>query len=127
MTPSASNRVMAILAVATALLLVFSGWISVTHFWLQAQVAFSCEQSRDIEEMRKRAVEADTPDAAEILRYVSNDSPSESELKKFTGVARIVERQRAMVIREIIAALRSKTGEDLGELPGPWIKKYAKQ
>ncbi len=118
---------MAILAVATALLLVFSGWISVTHFWLQAQVAFSCEQSRDIEEMRKRAVEADTPDAAEILRYVSNDSPSESELKKFTGVARIVERQRAMVIREIIAALRSKTGEDLGELPGPWIKKYAKQ
>jgi hypothetical protein len=38
----------------------------------------------------------------------------------------MVEQARASAIREIIAELRKKTGEDLGDDPEVWIKKYGR-
>jgi hypothetical protein len=37
----------------------------------------------------------------------------------------MVERERALAERDIIAYLRAKTGQDLGESPEAWIQKYA--
>jgi hypothetical protein len=34
--------------------------------------------------------------------------------------------ERASAIREVIAYLRKKTGEDLGDDPQKWIEKYGK-
>ena len=38
---------------------------------------------------------------------------------------RVVERERDRDIRDVIAYLRTKTGEDLGDDPGKWIVKYS--
>lgn len=38
---------------------------------------------------------------------------------------RMVEQAQASTVREIIAYLRNKTGEDLGDSAEPWIQKYA--
>jgi hypothetical protein len=40
---------------------------------------------------------------------------------------RMVERERTLAVRDIISYLRTKTGQDLGENPEPWIQKYAKK
>jgi hypothetical protein len=37
----------------------------------------------------------------------------------------MVERERTNTFHEIIAHLRAKTGEDLGDDPEKWIQKYA--
>jgi hypothetical protein len=42
-------------------------------------------------------------------------------------VDRMVERDRALAVRDILACLRIKTGEDLGDSPEAWIQKYAKR
>jgi hypothetical protein len=39
----------------------------------------------------------------------------------------MVESARGQSVREILAYLRTKTGEDLGTDPEVWIKKYAKR
>jgi hypothetical protein len=36
----------------------------------------------------------------------------------------MVERERALAVRDIISHLRAKTGQDLGENPETWIQKY---
>lgn len=37
---------------------------------------------------------------------------------------KILERERARIIRDIIESLRKKTGEDLGDEPEKWIHNY---
>jgi len=38
---------------------------------------------------------------------------------------RIVERERDRDIRDVVAYLRTKTGDDLGDDPAKWIEKYS--
>jgi hypothetical protein len=40
---------------------------------------------------------------------------------------RIVERERALAMQEILDDLRAKTGEDLGGNPESWIQKYGER
>jgi hypothetical protein len=42
------------------------------------------------------------------------------------GLDPFVERERQRSIREVIGALRAKTGTDLGDDPQKWIEKYAR-
>ena len=74
------------------------------------------------EERRLAAVKGDIQQAAENLKsvaeYKSLKVPAEGDL----GRALKVVRQAA--IREIIARMRTLSGDDLGEDPEPWIKKY---
>jgi len=78
-------------------------------------------------EMRTRSLQADSADAAGNLEYVVGYYPSGSKQETGSRLDRIVERERALAVRDIIAHLRIKTGEDLGENPEAWIKKYAKR
>jgi hypothetical protein len=65
--------------------------------------------------------------AAESLQYVVGYYPSGSKQETGSRLDRMVEQERALATRDIIAYLRSKTGEDLGERPEAWIQKYAKR
>jgi hypothetical protein len=65
-------------------------------------------------------------DAADCLAYAAHYYPSGSKQETDSQLDRIVERDRALAVRDIIMRLREKTGEDLGNTPEPWIQKYAK-
>ena len=43
---------------------------------------------------------------------------------KNPALKRVVEHERARMIRDLIADLRMKTGQNLGDDPVPWIRKY---
>jgi hypothetical protein len=61
------------------------------------------------------------------LEYVVGYYPSGSKQETGSQLDRMVERESARAVKEIIAYLRTKTGEDLGANPKPWIQKYAKK
>lgn len=76
-----------------------------------------------LERDRDKALAADVPSAAVILHYV--DEGQNTKQTPGSYLDRICSLQRTNVIRDIISYLRKKTGEDLGDAPGPWVLKYA--
>jgi hypothetical protein len=108
-------------------LLVLTGCLVWRHGWLTIRVVFASEQTKIFEEMRTRALQSDPAGAAGCLEYVVNYYPSGSKQETGSRLDRMVERERAIAERDIIAHLRIKTGQDLGESPEPWIEKYAKR
>ncbi len=70
---------------------------------------------------RFMAVHAEPKQAVDIL--YSLDSSPDTNTSYF---AKIYEIERAAVIRDIIVYLRQKTGEDFGDDPKKWIKRYDK-
>jgi hypothetical protein len=93
----------------------------------RSTLAFASEQTRIFEEMRTRAVRSDVATAAGCLENVVNYYPSGTKQETGSQLDFIVERERTLAVRDIVADLRSKTGENLGENPEAWIKKYAKR
>ena len=53
--------------------------------------------------------------------------PSGSKQEAGFRLDRMVELERTAAARDIVAYLRTKTGEDLGTSPEAWIQKYAKR
>lgn len=100
-------------------------------FWsygsLKIRVAFASEQIKIFDEMRTRALTSDPAGAAGCLDYVVGYYPSGSKQETGSRLDRLVEHERTLAARDIVAYLRTKTGEDLGESPGAWIRKYAKK
>jgi hypothetical protein len=90
-------------------------------------VAWASEQTQIFDEMRTKALQSDAPGAAGCLEYVVGYYPSGSKQETGSQLDRMVERGRTLAARDIIAYLRAKTGEDLGESPEAWIQKYAKR
>lgn len=114
--------------VAFTLLLLGTVVLLWQHGWLHVRVSFAEEQTEIFEAMRTKALEAnDAKTAAECLNYVVNYYPSGSKQEAGTKMDSIVERARTAAVREIIADLRGKTGENLGEDPDAWIGKYARR
>ncbi len=74
------------------------------------------------EERRLAAVKGDMQQAAQGLKSVVEYEPLKVPASGDLGRALKLVRQGA--IREIIARMRTLSGEDLGEDPEPWIKKY---
>lgn len=94
---------------------------------LKIQVAFASEQTQIFEAMRVKSETSDVEEAASCLRYVVYYYPSGTKQKTGSQLDLIVERERALVVKDIIADLRVKTGKDLGDDPEAWIQKYAEQ
>ena len=80
---------------------------------------------RDLDKCRDWALQAEPQKAVEYLDML-DQSPPKSWTAHRGNLGRVIEIERASAIREIIAYLRKKTGEDLGDDPKKWIQKYEK-
>ena len=71
---------------------------------------------------RDWALHSDVPKAATILGYVRDGTNTKQ--KPGSSLDQMCSLERSNAIVDIIAYLRAKTGEDLGDRPDPWIEKY---
>lgn len=76
---------------------------------------------RIIEEDRDWALEQDVTNAVERLYKLQ--APS-LPFPKDHPAAHFIERERRRAVRDVIAYLRLKTGQNLGDEPEPWILAY---
>jgi hypothetical protein len=127
MTISGYKRLTIILAVLCGLLAFVSAALFVGYAPLKLRLAFASEQVHIFDEMRDKALHSDASGAAGCLEYVVNYYPSGTKQQSGSRLDRMVESARTQSVREILACLRAKTGEDLGADPEPWINKYAKR
>ena len=122
------NKRLAIsLGVVCVGLLVLCGGLFWSYGLLKIQVAFASEQTQIFTRMRAQALQSDAASAAGCLRYVVGYYPSGSKQQTGSLLDRMVEYERALAVRDIVAYLRNKTGQDLGESSEAWIQKYAKR
>lgn len=96
------------------------------HAILSVRTVLATEQISIFSEMRAKALKADEHTAASCLQYVVGYYPSGTKQVPGSRLDRLVEQQRASVVKDIVAHLRSQTGQDLGEAPEMWIQKYSK-
>ncbi len=127
MSISGYKRLTVALAVLCCLLAFVSMSLFVGYAPLKLRLAFASEQVHIFDEMRDEALHSDASGAAGCLDYVVNYYPSGTKQVSGSRLDRMVESARGQSVREILAYLRTKTGEDLGTDPESWIKKYAKQ
>lgn len=127
MSISGYKRLAIALGVVCVGLLLLCGFLLWSHGWLTIRVAWASEQTKIFDEMRTRALQSDAAEAADCLQYVVGYYPSGSKQEAGSRLDRMVERERTLAARDIVAYLRNKTGEDLGESPEVWIQKYAKK
>jgi hypothetical protein len=119
------------LTIALVVAVVLSLALNASLFWKYArqhlEVAFAAEQTEIYEEMRARALQSDPAGAASSLEYAVRYYPSGTKQRTGSHLDRIVERERARAVRDIVAHLRQKTGQDLGEDPEKWIERFARK
>jgi hypothetical protein len=127
MSISGYKRLTIALAVTCVGLLILCGSLFWSHGWLTIRVAWASEQTKIFDDMRTQALQSDAAGAAGCLEYVVGYYPSGSKQETGSRLDRMVERERTLAARDIVAYLRTKTGEDLGESPETWIQKYAKR
>lgn len=119
------RRLTIALAVVSFSLLIGCACLFCSLAWLTVHVAFASEQTAIFEAMRTRALQSDAAGAAGCLEYVVRYYPSGSKQEPGSQLDRMVERERARAARDIVIHLRTRTGEELGENPEAWIRKYA--
>ncbi len=127
MTVTGYKRLNFVLAALVVLLLAIFAWLFWERFVLHIRVAFADDQTEIFEEMRDRALRAEAAEAVGYLEYVVAYYPLGTKQEAGSRLDRIVERYRALVVRDIIAHLRAKTGQDLGDDPQAWIEKFARK
>jgi hypothetical protein len=71
---------------------------------------------------RDRALRSEPGVAAQELYIIASLPPRRTNSPSY--LLRMVERERDRDIRDVVAYLRTKTGEDLGDDPAKWIEKY---
>jgi len=120
------KRLTVVLAALCCLLAVLSVSLFIGYAPLKLRLAFASEQVHIFEDMRDKALHSDASGAVGCLEYVVNYYPSGTKQESGSRLDRMVESARGHSVREILAYLRTKTGEDLGTDPESWIKKYAK-
>jgi hypothetical protein len=117
-----------IMGVLCASLIVVCLWLGWRYAELRTRVAFADEQTRIFDEVRAEALrDKQVTNIAGSLRYTFNYYRSGSEQSEGSNLDQIVERHRVCAMRDIIDHLRTLTGEDLGESPEAWIKRYSPQ
>jgi hypothetical protein len=127
MSISGYKRLTVFLGVVCVGLLILCGSLFWSHGLLKIRVAWASEEIKIFGEMRTRALQSDPAGAAGCLEYVMGYYPSGSKQETGSRLDRMVEHERSLAARDIVAYLRTKTGEDLGERPEAWIQKYAKR
>ena len=105
MTILGNNRSVVALKVAVVLLIVLYGILFAYYGWLKIHVSLASEQTEIFESMRAEALKSNTVGAAENLRYVINYYPSGSKQETGSRLDKMVERERASAVRDIIAYL----------------------
>jgi len=119
------------LTFALVVAVVLSIALNVSLFWRYArqhvEVVFAAEQTEIFEEMRSRALQSDPVGAASSLKYAVRYYPSGSKQRTGSHLDKMVERERTRAVRDILAHLRQKTGQDLGEDPEKWIERLARK
>src|SRR6266404_7940002 len=108
------KRLTVALGVVCVGFVVLLGCLFWSHGWLKIRVAFASEQTQIFEEMRTKALQSDAAGAAGCLEYVVGYYPSGSKQEAGSRLDRMVELERTLAARDIVAYLRTKTGEDLG-------------
>jgi hypothetical protein len=101
-------------------------WLFWSYATLKIQTKFAQEQIAIFTEMSNRSMAGTPAQAAECLAHVVNYYPSGTKQTRGSALDELVERQRERAQLEIIAILRVRTRDDLGQKPEPWIKKYGK-
>jgi hypothetical protein len=127
MSVSGYKRLTIVLGVLCGLLAFVSVSLFIGYAPAKLRLAFASEQVHIFDEMRDKALHSDASGAAGCLEYVVNYYPSGTKQEPDSRLDRMVESARGQSVREILACLRTKTGEDLGRDPEAWIKKYAKR
>ncbi len=126
MNSEAYRRLTAGLVIVVFALGLLSGWLFWKRTWLAVEVAFATEQTKIFDDMYTKALAISNPvEIAGYLDYAVGYYPSGTKQRTGSQLDEIVERSRANSIREIIAHLRSRTGQDLGDDPRKWIDQYA--
>jgi hypothetical protein len=125
MTIIGHQRLTKILVLLLSSLVLLCGWLIWRFGWQSIEIGLADEQTWVFERMTSQASRSNAGEAAECLQYVVDYYPSGTKQQTGSKVDRIVERDRAHAIREIIGYLRQKTGEDLGDDPEQWIRKFA--
>jgi hypothetical protein len=78
-------------------------------------------------EYERERMEASKGDLAHAAKSLNNVVEFRTSKVPSTGdFAQILDTFRASVVREIIARMRTLSGEDLGGDPKPWMQKYYK-
>lgn len=127
-TASSSTKKLRVLCASlAAALLAILIWQTISYALLNLHVIFAEEQTDIFSAMREKAAGGDAKAAAGALEYVVSYYPSGTKQTLGSKLDRIIERARASAISDIIADLRVKTGDNLGDDPRPWIEKYGAQ
>ena len=111
-------KVLAVLGCLFLALLIFLPYMS-----RQTEAKYARFTVQSLRSDREWALRSDVPQAAKILGYVREGKNTKQ--RPGTSLDRTCSMERSNVIVDIIAYLRTKTGEDLGDKPEPWIEKYA--
>jgi len=101
---------------ATAILLI-ACWY---NLMLKLRIAFAREQIETFELMQARADASDVRGALECLEYTVSYYPTGTKQVADSALNEIVETARQHSMKDIIATLRRKTGEDFGSDPESW-------
>jgi hypothetical protein len=100
-------------------------YCSISSFIFRLRIAFAEEQTAIFDEMRMNAEASDVSVAVDCLQSTVTYYPSGTKQVKESRLDRIVERARQNAVREIISALRRKTGADYGDDPQRWIRQFS--
>ncbi len=119
------KRMSVVLGVMCLGLLILTTALFVGYAPLKLHLAFASEQTQIFDDMRTKALKSGVAEAAGCLEYVANYYPSGTKQVTGSRLDRMVERERAGAVRDIIAYLRKLTASDLGDAPEAWVEKYA--
>src|SRR5256885_1076545 len=111
MSASGYKRLVIILGGLCGLLAFVSVSLLIGYAPLKMRVMFASEQVHIFDEMRNKALQSDASGAVGCLEYVVNYYPSGTKQESGSRLDRMVESARAQSVREILAYLRTKTGE----------------
>ena len=108
----------------TLMLLFLSGFLFFQNVMMKMRLAFAEDQIEIFQSMEASALKSSPEEAVKYMEYAINYYPSGTKQNSGTFLDRIVEKERKMAIGNIISYLQNKTGENLGNKPEKWIKKY---
>ncbi len=118
------KRVTVVLGVMCLGLVILTIALFLDYAPMKLRLAFASEQTQIFEEMRTKALKSGVAEAAGCLEYVANYYPSGTKQVNGSRLDRMVERERAAAVRDIIGYLRKQTGSDMGDAPEAWVEKY---
>ncbi len=129
MTPAPDKTWIAILSLASGVLLVVAVCLSLAVAGTRAEVRHALDTVESIADKAATASKVNPTQACEILWQLHSPSydqegPPHVPLSSIDG---FVEGQRKRAVAEVIQYLRLKTGDDLDAQPENWILKYGSQ